>query len=260
MTSISRDHAAPAGLTDDGMLGGRVRLWQPARGYRAGLDPVLLAAAAPARTGQSVLDLGAGVGAAFLCLMARVPGLDVTAIELQPDYAALAADNATRNGQTARIVTADLRALPGPVRQARFDQVIANPPYFGRDRGSASPDRGRDLALAGDTPLADWIDTASRRLAPKGWLTVIQKADRLPDLLAALHGRLGSVRVRPVAGREGHRADRVLLWARKGGRAPFRLDPPLILHDGPGHLRDAEDYRPAIRAVLRDAAALDHPD
>lgn len=252
MTSTS-DADPGSTVTDDRILGGRVALWQPRGGYRAGVDPVLLAAATPARPGQSVLELGAGAGAAFLCLMARVPDLRVTAVELQAGYAELARRNAARNGAEATIATADLRDLPADIRQSRFDHVMANPPYFLRGLGSPSPDPGRDTALAGDTPLADWIEVAGRRLAPRGWLTLIHKADRLPELLRALDGRLGSVRVRPIAGRQGRAANRIILWARKEGKAPFRLDPPLVLHDGKAHLSDKEDYTDEIRGILRDA-------
>ncbi|MFZ2468854.1 MAG: methyltransferase, partial [Parvibaculum sedimenti] len=38
-------------FTDDGFLGGRLQLLQPAKGYRAGIDAVLLAASVPARHG-----------------------------------------------------------------------------------------------------------------------------------------------------------------------------------------------------------------
>jgi tRNA1Val (adenine37-N6)-methyltransferase len=44
--------------TFDAFLGGRITLEQPTKGYRAGVDPVLLAASVPARAGQSVLELG----------------------------------------------------------------------------------------------------------------------------------------------------------------------------------------------------------
>ena len=85
-------------LTHDAFLCGKLHLWQPKQGYRAATDAVLLAAACPAKAGQSVLDLGCGVGAASLCLASRVAGLVQTGLELQEDYAALARQNAAENG------------------------------------------------------------------------------------------------------------------------------------------------------------------
>ena len=58
-------------LSCDAFLGGRLRIWQPRAGYRAGIDPVMLAAAVPARPRQSVLELGCGAGTASLCLAAQ---------------------------------------------------------------------------------------------------------------------------------------------------------------------------------------------
>lgn len=234
-------------------------LEQPAKGYRAGVDPVLLAAATPAVAGQSVLELGCGTGAALLCLAARVPGLDLHAAEVQTGYADLARANVARNGVVAAIHTADLRSLPEALKAATFDHVIANPPYFDRAAGNASPRPDRDTAFAGDTPLGDWIDAATRRLKPKGWLTLIQKAHRMPEVLRAMDGRLGTVTITPIAGRIGRPADRFLLWARKGGGAPFRLTAPSVLHRGDTHEADAEDYTPEIARVLRNGAAFPSP-
>ena len=246
--------------TLDAFLGGRLTLEQPARGYRAGVDPVLLASAVPARAGQSVLELGCGTGAALLCLGRRVPGLHLHAVELQPAYADLARANAARNAIPATIHTADLRDLPDDLRQTTFDHVMANPPYFDRTQGDASPLPDRDLAFAGDTDLADWIDTATRRLKPKGRLTLIQKATRMMDVIRAMDHRLGSVTVIPLSGRAGRDADRFLLQAIKGGKAPFTLKAPVHLHAGDAHLRDGEDYRPEIAAVLRNGAAFPTSD
>ena len=256
MTSISGDSPPGEGLTDDRILGGRVALWQPDKGYRAGIDAVLLAAATPVNAGETLLDLGAGAGAVFLCVAARVPGMGIAALEVQPDYAALAEANAARNAVAADVLVGDVAVPPAALRQRRFHHVVTNPPYFDRGLGSASADPGRDVAFGGATPLAAWIDTAARRLLPKGSLTLIQRAERLPEVLAALDGRLGSVRVLPLAGRAGRRADRVIVQARKEGRAPFCLMSPLVLHAGDRHARDAEDYRPEIQAILRNAASL----
>lgn len=243
-------------LTSDAFLGGKLHISQPRRGYRAGVDPVLLAASIAARPGQSVLELGCGVGTAILCLGRRVPGLALTGVELQPDYAELARANAAANGLPLSVFTADLSALPADLRQQRFDQVIMNPPYFDRGSGTSAADAGRDMALAGATPLADWLDIGARRLAPQGYLTLIQRIERLPEILIALHNRLGSVVVRPVAGRTNRAPGLFILRARQEGRAPFRLLPALVMHEGVAHDGDKESYTQQVAQILRNGAGL----
>ncbi|KAF0676465.1 tRNA1(Val) (adenine(37)-N6)-methyltransferase [Profundibacterium mesophilum] len=240
----------------DAFLGGRVTIEQPLNGYRAGIDPVLLAASVPARAGQSVLELGCGAGTALLCLGRRIEGLELTGVELQPVYAELARRNAAANALAARIETADLAALPAAIRAERYDHVMFNPPYFDRGSGTRAEDPGREIALGESTPLADWVAVAARRLAPRGRLGVIHRAEQLPGLLAACHGRVGSITIRSLHPREGRPARLVLMSAIKGGRAALRIAAPLILHAGTHHGADGEDYTPAIRAVLRDAAEL----
>lgn len=244
-------------LTCDDFLGGRVRAWQPRCGYRAGVDPVLLAAAVMAKPGQSVLELGCGVGVASLCLGARVAGLALTGVELQPVYADLARRNAAENAAPFDVVTADLRALPADLRQQRFDHVMMNPPYFDRQSGTNASDPGRDTALGGDTPLPDWLDIGARRLGPRGYLTLIQRMERLPEVITALNGRLGSLMVCPIAGRANRPPELFLLQARQEGRAAFRLTPTLVMHCGDTHQRDVESYTPLIANVLRNGASLD---
>ena len=239
-------------LTCDAFLGGLVQLWQPKQGYRAGVDPVLLAASIPAVSGQNVLELGCGVGAAILCLGARVPGLTLTGVEREPTYAALAARN---GGADLEVITADISALPLTLRQRQFDHVLANPPYWRRGASVAASDPAREAALGEQTPLKVWITTAAKRLVPKGQMHVIHRAERLPDLLAALPADMGSIEVLPIAAREGRAAERVILRARKSGRADFRLHAPLILHRGDHH-RDGDQYTTAVRNALRTGAAL----
>jgi tRNA1(Val) A37 N6-methylase TrmN6 len=247
-------------LTCDDFLDGQLSLWQPAKGYRAGIDPVLLAACVPAKPGQSVLELGSGVGTAILCLGHRVNDLVLSAVELQLDYADLAKRNAEKNNQSLAVHIADIANLPGDLRQQQFDHVLMNPPYYDRTKSTRSSDDGRDTALGGETPLETWIDVAAKRLVPKGYLSLIQRMDRLPDVLAAIQDRLGSVEVLPLAPRTGRRADLFLLRARKGGRAAFVLHAPLILHEGAVHQQDGESYREDIRKILRNGAALRWPD
>nr|WP_255572017.1 methyltransferase [Celeribacter sp. PS-C1] len=243
-------------MSCDAFLGGRLNIFQPVKGYRAGVDPVLLAAATPARLGESVLELGCGAGVASLCLHARIENLHLTGVELQPFYADLARRNAEENRADLTVFTSDLRHLPSELRAQSFDHVIANPPYYERSRSTAADDAGRDLALAGETPLEAWVDVAARRLKPKGYLTMIQKADRLPDLICAMQGRLGSIRVRPIQPRVGRVAELVLVQGRKGGRAAFILEPALLMHKGVRHEHDGESYADDVLTILRDGASL----
>jgi tRNA1(Val) A37 N6-methylase TrmN6 len=248
--------ASPDPLTDDAFLGGRLRLWQPARGFRSGMDAVLLAAAVPARPGESALDLGCGAGAAALALGARVGGMALAGLEAQPAYAALARANAARNGIALEVIEGDVAAPPAVLRGRAFDHVLMNPPFFDRAASSRAADPGRDLAQGGDAPLALWLALAARRLRPGGRLAAIHRAEGLPALLAALPAAMGSVLLRPLAPRQGRAARNILLLARKGGRAPFRLLAPLVLHAASRHARDGEDLTPQARAVFRDGAAL----
>lgn len=240
-------------LTRDDFLGGQVQLLQPKTGYRAGVDPVLLAASVPAVPGQSILDLGCGVGAAALCLGARVSGLSLTGVELQQDYARLAERN---GGGALEVVVADLNDLPLDLRDRQFDHVIANPPYFDRRAGRAADDAGRETALGEDTPLLIWVKVAAKRVKPKGFVHFIHRAERLPEILAALPQHMGSIEVLPISPRIGRCAELVIIRARKNGRAAFKLHAPLILHEGPRHLQDADSYVPLVKSVLREGAAL----
>ncbi len=243
-------------LSRDKFLGGQLEIQQPKQGYRAGVDPVLLAASVPAVSGQSVLELGCGAGVASLCLARRVPGINLTGLEIQPEYASLARRNATENKIAMEIFTCDLSDLPASLREIQFDHVIANPPYFNREAGTAASEPGREIALGGPTPIDAWISCAAKRCKPKGYVTFIQRADRLPELLNAVELRLGGIEVLPLIPRIGRAAKLVLLRGRKGGRAEFRLHDSWVLHAGAEHDSDRENYTKATACVLRDGVPL----
>jgi tRNA1Val (adenine37-N6)-methyltransferase len=223
-------------------LGGKVVVEQPQTGFRSGTDAVMLAAAVPALAGQSVLELGAGSGAASLCLVHRVAGLALTAVEIDADSAALAHRNA---GDKARIVQADIFDLPQELRRD-FDHVFANPPFH--DGGQQSPDPARARALSDDGSLAQWLSLGLQRTVSGGFFTAIIRADRTPEALAALGQR--GINLLPLWPRAGMAAKRVILLARKGSKAPFHMLSGLVLHEADGRYTDAAE------AILRDGAAL----
>jgi len=240
-------------ITRDLLLGGRVCLDQPASGYRAAIDPILLAAAVPAAAGESVLDLGCGVGAAALCLLARQPELRVTGLDIQRDLVRLAAENARRNGQAARFVpiVGDVAKPPPRLAPASFDHVMCNPPHLKADAARPSPDPARDTAnRERGAGLQDWVGAALAMARPKGSVTLIHRADRLDELLAALRGRFGDIVVFPLWPKAGAAARRIIVLARKGTASPMRLSPGLVLHEANG------DFTPAANAVLREAAPI----
>ncbi|MFT4716175.1 MAG: tRNA1Val (adenine37-N6)-methyltransferase [Paracoccaceae bacterium] len=243
-------------LSCDGFLDGKLSVLQPKQGYRAATDPVFLAASVNANVGQSVLELGCGAGVALLCLGARVSGLGLTGVELQPDYADLARRNAVKNEQDLKIINADLSDLPPDLRQVSFDHVIANPPYLGSNSGSVAQDAGKNTAFREETPLAEWIDTGIRRLTPGGYLTLIHLVERLPELLANLDRRVGNIEVKPLAPRLNRAAGRVIIRARKGGGGAFRLHPPFVVHRGDQHDGDRENLSELASDILRNGAAL----
>ena len=243
-------------VTVDGFLGGQLRLAQPKTGYRAGIDPVLLAAACPAQSGQEVLELGCGVGVASLCLGRRVPGLVLNGVEILGEYVQIARENAARNDIEFDVRQGDVSVRPTPFFDRSFHHVIMNPPYFAAEASSISPEAGRASGRSEQVALSHWVDMAAKRLRPKGYLTVIQRGERLPDLLAALEGCLGSIVVQPLAPRAGRPAHLILLRARKSGRAAFQLLSAQNLHSGVEHVQGQPDYAPEVSAILREGASF----
>ena len=241
------------------MLGGQVHLMQPKGGYRAGTDPVVLAAAVAALPGQSVLELGCGAGPGLCCLGVRVPGLRLAGLELQPGYAALAQQNLTRNGLTGDIWTGDLTQPPAEMKAQSFDHVFANPPYFEAGKRIGADAGDREIALAGETPLADWVTCAAKRLKPRGYATFIQRAERLPDLINAMQGRLGALELLPLLPRTGRAPRLILLRGRKEGRAPFRFHPGAVIHAGDVHEEPGNRYTELFEAIMMRASPLKFP-
>jgi tRNA1Val (adenine37-N6)-methyltransferase len=236
-------------LTEGHLLGGRVRHAQPRDGFRSGIEPVLLAAAVPARVGERVLEVGSGAGAALLCLAARVPGIGGLGVEHDPVLVAVAARNAAANGwPDLAFLAADIAGV-GDI--GRFDHAFANPPYHAAG-GTTSPNAARDRARRAAPGLFGvWAAAMGQRLRPRGTLTWIVAATVLPVCVAAL-GETGCAvsAVLPLWPRIGRSAKLVLLRGVKGGRGGCRVLPGLVLHDAAG------GFTPEAEAVLRHGAAL----
>jgi tRNA1(Val) A37 N6-methylase TrmN6 len=245
---------AEDGFSTDALLGGRLRLRQPVTGYRAAIDPVLLAAAVPAAPRDLVCEAGAGAGAALLCLAARVPGCRILGFERDDSLVQLARDNAADNGFSDRVevVAGDIAKPPPRLSPGTFDHVMMNPPYLESSRARSPVDANRAAAMVeGQAGLGDWIGFAHVMLRDRGTLTIIHRADRLDQLLAALASRFGGVTVFPLWPGEGRGAKRVIVRARKNTKEPASLLPGLVLHGDDGR------FTPAAEAILREGHGLD---
>ncbi|HVY50774.1 MAG TPA: methyltransferase [Devosia sp.] len=243
--------------TRDAFLDGRLTIAQPLRGFRAGLDSVLLGAAA-GRAEGALLDLGAGSGVAALVALTYHPGLAATLVEADAQMAALAAENAQANGLAERVrvagvdVTASGRARSAAGLKAEaFASVIANPPFFAAERGTRASSRGAQARQMSAAALDLWVKTAAAHAAPGGETIFIHVAEALAELLTSMTGRFGAITVLPLTPREGEPAHRILVRGIKGSRAPLTLLGSRALH-----LSDGRHFRAEFEAILRGRERL----
>lgn len=246
-----------ADTTTDYFLGDQLTIRQPVKGYRAGIDAVLLAATA--RTGEGpLLDLGAGVGTVGLCAAVRCPDLTVMLAERIPELAEFARDNVAANALQDRVfvVEAEVGATLAPdiARQltaGRFAHVVANPPFHDEGAGTSSlwPLKAVSHAMTSDA-LESWARFMARMTMPGGRATIIHKAEALPRILSVFENRFGALTILPIHPRDGAAAIRVIVDGVKGSRAPLVIKQGISLH-GPGNA-----FLPEIDAILRKGAPL----
>jgi tRNA1(Val) A37 N6-methylase TrmN6 len=242
--------------TDDALLDGRVRLLQPARGYRVAVDAVLLAASVPLAAGLRIMDVGCGVGAAALCLLARAreagfADIRLTGLEVQERLVELARQNAQRNGASALfdVVAGDVAAPPAGL--GIFDHILTNPPYLPPSRADPSPDPGKALATVESTAgLAAWIAFCLRSLRPAGTLTLVHRADRKAEIVDLMRPHVRDITILPVLPQVASAPGRLIVRARPGKGGTVLAREPLVLH------RPGGGYTEAADAILRHAGAV----
>lgn len=245
--------ACVADVAESALLGGRVRLRQPARGYRAGMDAALLAAAVEAQPGERLIEAGCGAGAVLMQIAARRPGVFLTGLERDAAAVALAGENAMLNGAGARssVLEGDVARGFRALNLRPFDWAVSNPPYFDNPAALRPPAEDKRGAWMADGGLTAWAEFLLKAVREGGRIVIIHRADRLADILSLLAPKAGSFAVRPIHPYIDQPAKRVLVQAIKTGRAPLRLLPPLVLHDRAGAKHSAE-----ADAILRGEARL----
>lgn len=239
------------------VLDKRVALEQISDGFRTSMDSVMLAAACPAKDGQSVLDLGCGVGSVGLCILERLPASTLYGVDIQNDHIEAARRNAALNGAAhrAEFYTSDIRNL----EMEPAHHVVCNPPYLEEGAHLKSPSEARARAMGHiekGIDIYDWITCAWRHIKGQGSLSIIHSATQIDDIIHALYGneggkRFGNVEIIPLWPRTGEPAKRVIIRAYKHRKSPASILPGLILHEKNG------DYTAAANQILREAKPLE---
>lgn len=243
------------------LLDGRVVCLQPINGYRTAIDPVFLAASIDTKAGERVLDVGSGTGAASFCLASRVPGVEITGIEIQPEYANLARKSAELSGVAEQInfVTADLTELPTGKCFREFDHVMTNPPYVEAGRGRVPPDKSKARAtVESHVDLDLWITHCLRMTRSRGTFTIIHRADRLEHIMSSITDVLGHIVVFPlwpsrISGDEhgAINANRIIISGRKGVKSPGVMSSGIALHE-----KEQGIYTDQARSILSHGTHL----
>src|ERR1043166_8595713 len=239
-------------VTKDKLLGGRVTIHQPRKGYRVAIDPVLLAAAVKCRPDMSILDLGIGTGAVSLCLKAREPSCRVTGLDNNPEYLALARASFAENGMEAQLIEGDLEAPPAALPEASFDTVVANPPYYDEKAYSASPNKGKSGAHAAVASFASWAAAARRFLRKNGNFYVIFPAANEKSFVLTLEAHFSEISLIRLIPKAETPPKRLIAIAtsQKATRTAVREGGSLTLHLPTGN------YTPEAHGILWDAKRL----
>ena len=241
------------GETVDNFLGGAVKLIQPKSGYRVSMDTVMLAACVPAKAGERVIEGGVGSAGAALCLARRVPGVFVHGLDIQDDMLSFARRNIAHNG-LEDYVTVSQGSIT-ELRQedeATYDHVMVNPPYLADGKGIRPPAETKGLAhMDQSAGVRDWVKFCIHLVRNKGTVSIIYRADRVDEVIAHLHRRVGELKIMPLWPRYGSPAKRVIIQGRKGMHGTASILPGLALHG------EVERYTREAEEILRDGAALD---
>ncbi|MGD9638764.1 MAG: tRNA1(Val) (adenine(37)-N6)-methyltransferase [Alphaproteobacteria bacterium] len=225
--------------TKDDFLGGKLKIIQPVKGYRGGIDPVILASSITPESGSCILEVGSGTGIASLCLASRVLNVSIKGIEKQEELYNFSLESAKFNNLEDRVsfFNADIKNAKKDIEHASFDYVITNPPYY--LPSFVSPNKLKATANADSSADLDyWLKFCIRALKHKGTLAMIFNAERIDEIMTILYGRVGGITITPLWSKSDSDAKRVIIKARKGLKSPTAITKGLLLHNEDGSFTD----------------------
>ncbi len=238
-------------ITDDSFLGGKLSLFQPKNGFRAGLDSVLLAASVNAKSGEKVLEVGSGVGTVLFCLMNRISCLQATGIEIMKEYHSLSLKNAKRNKINANLILGDFSTYT-KLNEEIFDQIFFNPPYYPVGNYKTSGNKLLEIAnIEYPEILKKMLNFALKRCKPYGYITLIHRPARISDILSILKNGAGNIKILPIVSSNSKVASRIIIRARKSAKGETKLLNPIFLYK-----ESKKQYTSEIQKILRNGHGL----
>lgn len=214
------------------------RIIQNPEKFCFGMDAVLLAGFAHAKSGDRLLDLGTGTGIIPLLMEARYHCAHLTGLEIQPESADMAARSVELNGLSDRItiVTGDIKEADKIFPSASFDCITCNPPYMIGQHGLKNPDLPK--AIARHEVLCTFEDVAGQvagLLKPGGHFYLVHRPFRLAEIITTLTShRLEPKRMQLVYPFVDREPNMVLIEAVRGGKSRMTVEKPLIVYKEPG--------------------------
>ena len=204
---------------------------------------------------SNILELGCGIGVTLFCLLHRVGGLEVYGIEIDKRVADLCRRNVSLNKFKAKILSGDIATSIRELNSLSFDHVFMNPPFFKKNAVKKSPIPSSNQAKVETVPLSEWFSVARKRCKPKGKITIIQRVERLPEIMECLGSHFGQITVQPISSFKDSRPQTVIVQATKNSSAAFTLLAPKTVHK-----RDSVSgkvvYEEELNKILRSGYPL----
>jgi FkbM family methyltransferase len=228
-------------LTEDSILNGKIKLFQPQNGYRAALDPIILASFIRLTPSQRVLDVGCGVGTISMILKRNENTAEITALDMDKEMCQICEQNASTNGLAVEVLNTGIEnyALS---KEGAFDHVVTNPPFF-EEKSSRISD-SKKLANFETISLVEWISLCLNNLKNKGIFSIIHRVSRLEEILSTLKGRAGAVKITPIFPKSDREANRIVVQAKKSSKSETTILPGIIVHQENG------SYSENLRKIL----------